>query len=567
MSVATERPAAAAPPPPGGRPAPRPARAGWIALAGIVAVAFAMLLYLGRTTSFFYDEWDWVLGRRQWDLDTLLAPHNEHLSLAPVLVFKALFSTVGTDSYVPYRVAGLAVHCGVAALLFAYARARVGDLLALAAAATVLFLGTAWQDVLWPFQMGYFGSLAAGIGALLALEREDRRGDVTAAVLLAVALSSSSLGIPLLIATAVEVLGRPDRRARWGVIAAPAVLYAAWWIGYGGESTATNDNLFGSPAYVAEAAAGASGALFSLGLDWGRTLAVVLLVALLLTLHRRGHASWRLLALMAAPLAFWLLTALARGHLAEPAAPRYLYPGVVFLLLVAVEAAAGLRLTRGALAVAGVIIAGALLGNVGAMREGAGYLRDESTAVDGALAALPLVASRVGPDFQPDPHSAPQIRAGAYLDAVRDLGSPAPSPRALPGMFERARARADESLRRALSPRPTASDGAPSGAAPKIDFVEAATQQAKGACQTVASQGGAATADVVVPPGGLLLRPVADSFTVSLRRFSDVYGEDPIATVPARGRQVLLQLPPDASPVPWHARLAFGGSVRACARG
>ncbi len=60
---------------------------------------------------------------------------------------------------------------------------------------------------------------------------------------------------------------------------------------------------------------------------------------------------------------------------------------------------------------------------------------------------------------------------------------------------------------------------------------------------------------------------MADSFTVSLRRFSDAYGDEPIATVPAGGRQVLLQLPADASPVPWHARLAFGGSVRACARG
>ena len=291
-----------------------------------------------------------------------------------------------------------------------------------------------------------------------------------------------------------------------------------------------------------------------------------MLVALLLTLHRRGHASWRLLALIAAPFAFWLLTALARGHLGEPAAPRYLYPGAVFLLLIAVEAAAGVRLARGALAVAGVILAGALVGNVGAMREGAGYLRDESAAVDGARAALPLVASRVGPDFQPDPASAPQIRAGAYLDAVRDLGSDAPSPRALPGLYERGRARADESLRRALSPRLTPSDGAPRGAAPQVDAVAGATQQAKGACRTVTSPGGTATADVVVPPGGLLLRPVADSFSVSLRRFADAYGK-PIATVPAGGGQVLLRLPGDASPVPWHARLAFGGSVRACAQG
>ena len=212
-----------------------------------------------------------------------------------------------------------------------------------------------------------------------------------------------------------------------------------------------------------------------------------------------------------------------------------------------------------------MFLAGALLGNVGAMREGAGFLRDESTSVDGALAALPLVAKRVGADFQPDPDSAPQIRSGPYLAAVRDLGSPAPGPRALPGMYERARAQADEVLRRALSPRPAPSAAAPAGTAPKVDFVQSASAQAKGACQTLASQGGAALADVVVPPEGLLLRPQG-AFTVSLRRFSDVYGDKPVATVPAGG-QVLLQLPPDASPVPWHARLAFGGAVRACARG
>ena len=194
MSVATRETAA--------RPRRRslPAGAGWIAFGALALVAFAGLLYLGRSTTFYFDEWDWVQGRRAWNAAALLEPHNEHLSLVPVLVFKLLFSTVGTDSYVPFRVAGLLLHCGVAALLFAYTRKRVGELLALGAAAVVLFLGTAWPDVLWPFQIGFLSSLAAGIGALLALDREDRRGDVIAAVLLGVALASSSLGLPLLAA-------------------------------------------------------------------------------------------------------------------------------------------------------------------------------------------------------------------------------------------------------------------------------------------------------------------------------------------------------------------------------
>ena len=36
-----------------------------------------------------------MLERRAWDVDALLKPHNEHLSLVPVLIYKAIFSTAG----------------------------------------------------------------------------------------------------------------------------------------------------------------------------------------------------------------------------------------------------------------------------------------------------------------------------------------------------------------------------------------------------------------------------------------------------------------------------------------
>ena len=181
--------------------------------------------------------------RRGWNADALLAPHNEHLSVVPVLLYKLLFATVGIDHYWPYRVLGLAMHAFVVVGLFFYARRRVGDVLALAAAATILFLGKGWNDVLWPFQAGFMASMAAGVGALLALDRGTRRGDVLAAVALLIALASSSLGLPLAAALGLEVLGRPDRRARWWIVAAPVALYAVWWAGYGREGVATLDNL------------------------------------------------------------------------------------------------------------------------------------------------------------------------------------------------------------------------------------------------------------------------------------------------------------------------------------
>ena len=109
----------------------------WLALAGLLALTAAVILYLGRSTTFYFDEWNFVLERRAWGLDALLEPHNEHLSLVPVLIYKALFSTLGIDAYAPYRVAGVVVHLIVLVLLFVYARRRVGDVLARIDAAPV----------------------------------------------------------------------------------------------------------------------------------------------------------------------------------------------------------------------------------------------------------------------------------------------------------------------------------------------------------------------------------------------------------------------------------------------
>jgi hypothetical protein len=517
------------------RPVALPQGATWIAVGGLVLVATGLALRAARATNFYFDDWNFVQDRRAWNLDALLAPHNEHLSLVPVLVYKTLFAIAGIDSYAPYRVAGLVVHAVVVVLLFVYARRRVGDLAALAAAAVVAVLGQAWPDVLWPFQIGFLGSLAAGLGALLALDRADRRGDIAAACLLTLALASSSLGIPLLGAAALEVLGRPDRARRWPVLALPAVLYGAWYLHYGGQGHASADNLFATPGYVGEAAAGAAGALFGLGPEWGRPLLLGLAVLLVLAVRRGVLDLWRLAALVALPLAFWALTGIARADLHEPAAPRYLYPGVVFLLLVAVEAARGTRVaSRAGAAALLVALAFVTLAHVGALRDGGGYLRDQATELDGALAAMQLAAPHdLQPGFQPAPVVAPQIHAAAYLGAVQDLGSPAPAPAALPRLYERAREAADDTLARAYG----------------VALAPAATP--RGACRR-------APVDLPLPAGGLV---IAGAAKVQVRRYADVFR--PVGTVAAGARA--LRVPRDASPTPWQVRVS--GAARVCAPG
>jgi hypothetical protein len=154
-------------------------------LALALAVAGAFVLWETRGSYFLIDEWIWIVERRDSSVATFLEPHNQHLSLVPLAIYRALFETVGLDHYWPYRVVLVIGHLTCALVLFIYARSRVGPVLGVAAAVAILFLGPAWQDILWPFQVAWLISMAAGVGALLALDRRERRTDFVAVGLLA----------------------------------------------------------------------------------------------------------------------------------------------------------------------------------------------------------------------------------------------------------------------------------------------------------------------------------------------------------------------------------------------
>ena len=111
------------------------------------------------------------MDRRPWRRDIFLEPYNGHLSAVPIAIYKLLFVTVGIDSVALYRLTLLGLHLVCVALLFVYARRRVGDWLAVLVAASLLFLGSGWHDLLVPFQIGFLVSIAAVLGALLLQDR------------------------------------------------------------------------------------------------------------------------------------------------------------------------------------------------------------------------------------------------------------------------------------------------------------------------------------------------------------------------------------------------------------
>src|SRR5690242_19363531 len=96
-------------------------------LLGLLSLAaFVLILVLGRHATFFFDEWDFVLGRQGHSADVFLKPHNEHISVIPVLVYKAFFETVGLEHHWPYLAVLALMHVAVAACGFVLARRRVG---------------------------------------------------------------------------------------------------------------------------------------------------------------------------------------------------------------------------------------------------------------------------------------------------------------------------------------------------------------------------------------------------------------------------------------------------------
>ena len=298
-------------------------------------------------------------------------------------------------------------------MLFLYVRRRVGEWLALAAILPILFLGPSWDDLLFPFQMALFGSVACGIGALLLLERRDRLGTCSRWACCWSRCSSSTSGIPF-------VAGGDDR-ARASTATAGGAPSSSWSPPRSGcsgtpagatrrrrssPSTTSRDRpsyiLDGlapasrparaglererqrrQPAGLGAAAAGAgarawwSGGSTASGGRLPRLLGVAVAPARLLVPHRRSTRT---------------------RSPGRPTAGRYQYLGIVLMAL------RGLRAGRGSAgpaltpAVAWSFVgAAAALSNGAQLRDAANGLAGIAQQQRGGLAALELARGRVDP--------------------------------------------------------------------------------------------------------------------------------------------------------------------------
>jgi hypothetical protein len=545
-------------------------------LAALMALAAIVIYRKGLGTTFFFDEWEFVMDRQPWRWDILLTPYNGHLSLLPVLVYKVLFETVGLGPYWVYRLVLLAFHLLCVGLVFVYARRRVGDAPAVGAAALVLFLGTAWHDLLVPFQIGFLGSVAGGLGMLIALDRRTRAGDVIAAIALALSLASSSLGIAFAAAAFVEVLWLPGRWRRLWLAALPSVLYLIWYVDYrdspqsvraavGPLGSVLRANLPQLGSYTASAAAAAFGALAGLGSNWGEVLLIGGVGFLALRLGGRRPLSPRLLALLAAALVYWGLLAAFRAQLVAPSESRYIYGGAVLILLIAVELLDGLRLGRSGLALMGCLVAFSAVGNYAVLRSGSLSLQDTATHVRAELGALEVAGTSVDPNYVPDQARTQGVRAAPYLAVVRAHGSPSDTAGEIARQGEPIRLEADAVLEHALGVTVTPVS-ALQAAGPPLPLVTTSggTVGRRGGCIVFRPRTPGALVEVVLPAAGATVAPKGGAVAFSTRHFAAGYGQQPLGTV---SRPSVIRVGRARAPLVWYLQLKASGPLRACSAG
>jgi hypothetical protein len=555
-------------------------------LAALVSVVVLLVMQSGLT--FFQDEWNMVIHRTGFNAPAFFDPNDVHPVPLVVAIYKLNLAIFGLTTVGPDRVVSVLLYALTGILLFVYVRRRVGGWLALFPAVVLLFLGPGWNVLLWPFEMTLVGSLAAGLGTLLALERDDRTGDVLACFLLVVAMGCSSLGVSFALAAGVDVLLKWRRRGLWRlwVPAVSLVLYVIWYATYGHKvpSAVSLTNLTTAPLYVAEGVSTSVASLLGLNTasptaevfahgSWAPVLLVALVLLCALWLARgRPQVRPQILVVLTAGGSFWLLSALNFIPGREPTASRYQYLGAALLVLLLAEIFRGYRPGPRVVGAGAALTAVVLLANIVPLKDGLTTVEQQSEFARSELAAIEIAERTVEPDFSLNPQIAgtetlTPIDAASYLKAVAEHGSPAAGFDEITTLSEGARKEADTVLVNALPVELIEGEGdtRPGGAAePPLGVLTAPGVKTVGNCLEIAA--GAAAAGVPLTLHGSTAFHVDPGAAAKLGLWR--FGVGPSLENPlAAGSNTLLSIPADRSQAPWQAILTGSQAISACSVG
>jgi hypothetical protein len=551
----------------------REQKLGWTLLAAAMAVGIAFIFWLQRDLAFADDSFNWLALSGLGSDKVLIEPYGGHLIFTPLLVFKAVLGIVGA-SYTGFGVVQVVLLILLSGLLYEYGRRRVGPLLALPAAVIVLFLGSSWNVLMQPMLgIQFLCALVPGVAALLALERDDRRGDIAACVLLTLASWGFEMGLAFVVGAGVGIAMRSDRWRRAWIVGIPLLIYGIWrvWATQYGDSGLHLSNLLWVPAYAVDSLGVVAVSLFGLfywvgagqftylklnGFDINRfgegvvLLALEVFAAFLIVrrLRLRGRIPTTLWIAVAVLVTLWIEQGLALSPDRTPGEIRYIFPDTVVFLLVAVEAARGIRATRLAVIAAAALTVVAVVGNLARFKEGRDVLAEYSPPANAAITVVELGGSNIPPGFNPalDAPEAFAVDRGVYFGAgsiqeiAAKFGSPGYTVPELLSQSEAVRRSADVVAAHALGIHTE-----PGGASGR------ACHPQRGASDIA-----------VLPPGKSILVSRRPS-PMFARRFASRYVIEVGHVAP--DSPVALRIPSDSADTPWRIQAPSSAGLTVCA--
>jgi hypothetical protein len=546
-----------------------------------VAVAVATwLLLLGRDLTFHSDEWTLLaFPPPLTDIPAWFAPHNEHWSTLLYVVYLGANAVFGLSSYLPYLAVLVGLHLVATAGLYRLLGRIVGPLPALVGSLLMLLLGSAYQDLLWAFQIGFVGSTAAGLWSMVLLTGARRRHAV-AAVLLSASLAFSGIGLAFL--TAGSVLGVSEgsghRGRRW--LAVPFALYAIWFVAFGRSAVSVNNDVFSLDAVrqaipsIALGTVGAVSSTFGLSFLVGAIATVIggLMLAWswaqavatqrdsastsnATTPARRVETIALPIASLAGLLVLYSLIGLTRAQLGEDAIlqSRYVYSAAPLVLVLAASVAAAsvgardqLRSVRhlGLLAVALV----ALNGNLRLLQNGLDVFHNYAIDVRASIAVL--VRYQDAPNVDLSVAAFPYTSRSQLLALVTRERWPVEDPSALPA------ANVDSALRelvhRAFRWEAYVNPDGQVEQPPEVRSVSGGVAITSNDCSAIRSFAPIVDAELVVPDGSALKIEASPGSTVQawFGRFAQPAGDPLSVSIPSTGAAT-LSMPNLADGRPW----------------
>lgn len=425
-------------------------RLAWIILGAAICVSATWMMIAGEGLTFVNDDIFYYVQylvhgsgdiQPSQGLEYFLAPSNGHLQVMGKLLYRAIFETFGAN-YAVFRAFDVAGVMACVVLFFVLARRRLGPLVALVPCLSLLFLGYAWESFIWAFDLHTIYALALGLGAILALEHGDRRGDIVACALLILSVAMIELGLAFAAGIAISVLLRTDRWQRVWIFVVPLALYGCWWIWaqHFDQPSIELANVKLIPITLTNALAAITGSVFGLNptgpgvfqpltgvTGWGSALAALAVVALVWRLARGGvpRTLWIFLGVA---LAYWVLIALG-GR--APDSSRYIFVGTLLVYLVAADALADTPLPSLAVFAALGVVAFAIPPNVAKLYDGRGPQLNDATTSRVEYAMLDLVRGPIPPAYAPGKDERvtdlggsvfTPLPAGDYLEAADRFG-------------------------------------------------------------------------------------------------------------------------------------------------